>query len=76
MSEKIYQSTEANIIFLLLLQAYIKSFLEATNISVEEWNGVLGSPSELYLLRKKCIDKIIEIDESKLELIYGLLSNF
>jgi transcriptional regulator with XRE-family HTH domain len=57
-------------------EPYIKGFLLATNISVEEWNNELGSPSELYLLRKMCADKVNEIEESKLELVYGLLSNF
>lgn len=57
-------------------ESYIKSFLKVTSISVEEWNNELGSPSELYRLRKKCLDKVNEIEESKLELVYGLLSNF
>jgi len=50
-------------------EAYIKSFLLATNTSVEAWNNELGSPSELYLLRKLCIDRINQIEESKLELV-------
>ena len=59
-----------------ITEAYIKDFLKATRVSVEEWNNELGSPSELYLLRKKCVDKVNEIEESKLELVHGLLSNF
>jgi transcriptional regulator with XRE-family HTH domain len=54
---------------------YISNFLEATGISASEWNSYIGVDCEFSELREKCIDRLSKIENSKLELVYGLLSN-
>ena len=55
---------------------YIDSFLKVMEVETEHWNSLIGNKSHYYDLRRECIEKINKLDNSKLELVHGLLSNF
>lgn len=58
-----------------ITEKYIKQFLEATKFTEEDWNFELLETDEYYEVRRNCITAIKKIEGSKLELIYGMLSN-
>ena len=58
-----------------ITENYIKQFLEATKLTQEDWNFELSETDEFHELRKKCIQRIGEIEGTKLEIIYGMLAN-
>lgn len=57
-------------------ETHVKTFIKALDISEKDWDQVLKGQSPKVSLRDLCHDLVSNIDESKLELIYGLLSNF
>jgi transcriptional regulator with XRE-family HTH domain len=54
---------------------YIESYLEATALNREEWEQVLKGRVLIKSLRAQCRDLVDEIDESKINLIFGILTN-
>lgn len=55
---------------------YINKFLEALNLTWEDWNSEVKGRDEKQILRDQCHEILDSIEPSKLELIHGILSNF
>jgi len=55
---------------------YIEKFLGALKLNWDDWDNQFSGKDELHTLRRKCHDRLDEIEPSKLELIYGLLAQF
>lgn len=58
-----------------ITQEYVSSFLKVMELKEEEWNKLIGKECRNDDLRKKCIELLNGLDNSKLEVVYGLLSN-
>lgn len=56
-------------------ESYLKRFLEATGFSLEDWQHETGGRDLLSELRSKCHEALDQIDKSKLQLIYSLLTS-
>ncbi len=57
-------------------EEYIDLFLMHLKISRESWGTHFGKDCSKNSLRVKCYQLLESIDEDKLELVYGILSNF
>jgi len=58
-----------------ITDSYIEMFLKATGFSKEDWLIEIKGKDSVNELREKCHKALDEIDQSKLQLIYGLLTN-
>ncbi len=57
-------------------QEYIDLFLEAIGKNRCVWKKYLGSPPPVLSLREKCQRVLENVEDDKLEIIYGILSSF
>ena len=60
-----------------VIDDYIEKFLSVTDFCREDWDLEVGqAKKEIGTLRSKCHGLVDQLDEEKLDLLYGILQNF
>jgi transcriptional regulator with XRE-family HTH domain len=55
---------------------YVSMFINALGESWSTWSKYLGEKDEFFDIRQKCHETLESLDPKKLEIVYGLLTNF